>query len=93
MVVAVLTMVIAIPQANSLKEKRRVIKSIKERLKKNFNVSVSEVDRQDVWKSAVLGVAVVSGDSAYANGVISRVQDYVEKSPDAILDECRMEWR
>ena len=93
MVVAVLTLVIAIPQANSLKDKRRVIKSVKDRLKKNFNVSVSEIGDQDVWKSSILGVAVVSGDSAYANGVLTRVQSFVEKSPDAILNECRLEWR
>jgi uncharacterized protein YlxP (DUF503 family) len=93
MVVAVLTMVIAIPQANSLKDKRRVIKSVKDRLKNNFNVSVSEIGDQDVWKSSILGVAVVSGDSAYANGVLTRVQNFVENSTDAILNECRLEWR
>jgi len=93
MVVGVLELVIAIPQANSLKDKRRVIKSVKDRIRNNFNVSVAEVGDQDIWRTATLGVAVVSGDMAYANGVLSRIQDAVGALPDAILTDCRLEWR
>ena len=92
MVVGVLEIVIAIPQANSLKEKRKVVKSVKDRIRNNFNVSVAEIGNQDIWKTATLGVAVVSGDMAYANGVLSRVQDSVGGLRDAILTECRLEW-
>ena len=79
MVVAVLKISLSIPQAGSLKDKRRVIKSIKDRLRNGFNVSVAEVGDQDLWKSAKLGVAAVSESSAYANGVLSRVQDAVTR--------------
>lgn len=69
MVVAVLKIVLSIPQADSLKDKRRVIKSVKDRLRNGFNVSVAEIGDQDIWRSAKLGVAVISEDSSYANGI------------------------
>lgn len=93
MVVGVLEIVIAIPQSNSLKDKRKVVKSVKDKLRNSFNVSVAEIENQDIWKTATLGVVVVSGDMAYANGVLSRVQDWFGGLRDAILTECRLEWR
>jgi uncharacterized protein YlxP (DUF503 family) len=93
MVVAILTISLSIPHANSLKDKRRVIKSIKDRLRDGFNVSVAEIGDQDVWRNAVLGVGVVSADQAYANGVLSRVQDLIGGRTDAILTHCELEWR
>lgn len=93
MVVAVLKIALSIPQANSLKDKRRVIKSVKDRLRNRFNVSVAEIGDQNVWRSAELGVAVISGDSSYANGVLSRIQDIVNNLKDAIMTHCELEWR
>ncbi len=93
MVVGILTISISIPQANSLKDKRRVIKSIKDRLRNGFNVSVAEIGDQDIWRSALLGVAVISEDASYANGVLSRVQDLVQNRSDAIMTNCELEWR
>jgi uncharacterized protein len=93
MVVAVLTVSLSIPQANSLKDKRRVIKSIKDRLRNGFNVSVAEIGEQDIWRSAILGVAVISEDASYANGVLSRVQDLIRDKSDAIMTNCELEWR
>jgi uncharacterized protein len=93
MVVAILTVSLSIPQANSLKDKRRVIKSIKDRLRNGFNVSVAEIGDQDIWRSAVLGVAVISEDASYANGVLSRVQDFIRDKSDAIMTNCELEWR
>jgi uncharacterized protein YlxP (DUF503 family) len=93
MVVAILTAGISIPQANSLKDKRRVIKSIKDKLRNGFNVSVAEIGDQDIWRTALLGVAVISEDSAYANGVLSRVQDLLNSRIDAVVTHCELEWR
>lgn len=93
MVVGVLELVISIPQANSLKDKRRVLKSVKDKLRNHFNVSVAEVGDQDIWRSAVLGVAVVSADTSYANGILSRIQDMVGRLNEAVLTDCRLEWR
>jgi uncharacterized protein len=93
MVVAILTVSLSIPQANSLKDKRRVIKSIKDRLRNGFNVSVAEIGDQDIWRSALIGVAVISEDASYANGVLSRVQDFIRDKSDAIMTNCELEWR
>jgi uncharacterized protein len=93
MVVAILTVSISIPQANSLKDKRRVIKSIKDRLRSGFNVSVAEIGDQDIWRTALLGIAVISEDASYANGVVSRVQDLIGNRTDAIMTHCELEWR
>jgi uncharacterized protein YlxP (DUF503 family) len=93
MVVGVLKINLSIPQANSLKDKRRVIKGVKDRLRNGFNVSVAEIGDQDIWRSAKLGVAVISEDSAYANGVLSRIQDNVGNLTNAVLTHCELEWR
>lgn len=93
MVVAVLLISLSIPQAGSLKDKRRVLKSIKDRLRNGFNVSVAEVGDQDLWRSAKLGVAAVSDSSAYANGILSRVQDAVSGLRDIIVTDFELEWR
>ncbi len=93
MIVGVLEITISIPQANSLKDKRKVLKSVKDRLRNNFNVSVAEIDNHDVWRTATIGVAVVSRDTSYANGVLSRVQDALGGLREAIMTDCRLEWR
>jgi uncharacterized protein len=93
MVVGILTVSISIPQANSLKDKRRVIKSIKDRVRNGFNVSVAEIGDQDIWRTALLGIAVISEDATYANGVLSRVQDLIRDRTDGIMTSCELEWR
>lgn len=93
MVVAILKVSLTIPHATSLKDKRRVLKSVKDKLRNRFNVSVAEIGSQENWQRAQIGVAVISNEAAYANGVISRVQDMFENLRDAILTECILEWR
>jgi len=93
MIVAVLKISLSIPQADSLKDKRRIVKSIKDKLRNKYNISIAEIGDQDIWKTARLGVAIVSNDSAYANGVISRIQDICGNLRDAIMTECELEWR
>jgi uncharacterized protein YlxP (DUF503 family) len=93
MVVAILRVSLSIPHADSLKDKRRVLKSIKDRIRNGFNVSIAEIGNQDIWRNAELGVAVISEDSSYANGVLSRVQDAIHNRSDAILTRCELEWR
>lgn len=93
MVVAVLKISLSIPHAGSLKDKRRVLKSIKDRLRNGFNVSVAEIGDQELWRSAKLGVAAVSESSAYANGVISRVQDTISDLRDVVVTNFELEWR
>ncbi len=65
------------PENASLKGKRRVVKSITARVKNKFNVSVAEVDDQDLWQRATLGICCVSNDKRYTNEVLSKVVDLI----------------
>ena len=66
-----------LPENLSLKGKRRVVKSITTRVRSKFNVSVAEVDHQNLWQLATLGICCVSNDKRYINEVLSKVVDFV----------------
>ncbi|NPA58589.1 MAG: DUF503 domain-containing protein [Aquificae bacterium] len=79
-----------IPHAGSLKEKRMVVRSLKEKLKSRFNVSVSEVGSQDVWQSAQVAVVTVAPDRKQAEKVIQSVINFVEATfPDLHINVHR----
>lgn len=78
MVIGICTLELTVPAANSLKDKRQVIKSLIARLRNEFNVSVAEVDHLDLWQSAVVAVVTVSSDKDYAHGLMTRVAVWVE---------------
>jgi uncharacterized protein YlxP (DUF503 family) len=63
---------------SSLKGKRKVIRAIKDRLRNKFNVSVAEVGDQDVWQSLHLGIAAVSADAQYLDGLLQQVVNFVD---------------
>jgi uncharacterized protein len=67
-----------LPDVGSLKDKRHVLKGLKERVRARFEVSVAEVDHQDIWQRATLALAYVSADARHANTVISKAMDYIE---------------
>jgi uncharacterized protein YlxP (DUF503 family) len=66
-----------IPENGSLKDKRRVLKSITSRVANKFNVSVAEVDDNDLWQVATIGISCVSNDKRHANEILSKVVDYI----------------
>ena len=65
-----------LPENMSLKGKRRVIKSVITQLRNEFSVAVAEVDDQDLWQIATLGVCCLSNDSRYTNEVLSKVVNF-----------------
>jgi uncharacterized protein YlxP (DUF503 family) len=67
-----------IPGSGSLKSKRFVLKSLKDRIRRKFNVSVAEVDDFDLWQRSTIAVAVVSRDGRFADQVISNVLNLIE---------------
>jgi len=73
MAVGVCTIYLSIPANHSLKGKRQVLKSLMARVHKDSNVSIAEVEQQDAWQAATLGVACVSADPAYAHGLLTKV--------------------
>jgi uncharacterized protein YlxP (DUF503 family) len=91
--IGVCTIELRLPGNGSLKGKRRVIKSIVTRVGREFNVSIAEVEAQNVWQRAVLGVATVSSSAAYAHGQLERVVQWIETNrPDVELLEYRTEF-
>ncbi len=78
-------------ESNSLKDKRRVLKSLKDRIRNSFNVAVAEVDPTDLWQSASLGVVTVSNGVRHANGILTKVVNLVEKDVRVELVNCDME--
>jgi uncharacterized protein YlxP (DUF503 family) len=68
------------PENASLKDKRQIIKSVVSRVRHRFDVSVAEVDDNDVWHLATLGICVVSNNRRHSNEVLSKVVDYIAGS-------------
>jgi uncharacterized protein len=66
-----------IPENGSLKDKRHVLKSIISRVTNKFNVSAAEVENNDSWQLATIGISCVSNDKRHANEIISKVADYI----------------
>lgn len=71
-----------LPWVHSLKEKRMVVKSLAAKARNQFNVSVAEVEEQDVHQIAVLGFAGIAGDRAQADSVIDHVLNFVEDNTE-----------
>lgn len=78
MIVGACRVVLHLPDAHSLKDKRQVVKSILARVHNQFNVSAAEVEDQDLWQRAVIGVAVATNDTQHANRVLSNVVNFIE---------------
>lgn len=78
MVVGLVVWELQIPGCHSLKEKRSVLKSIKDRLHNQFNVSVAETKHHDAHQRAELAAVVVSGDRAHANSVLTSLDQFME---------------
>lgn len=76
--------------AHSLKEKRKVLKSMKDRLMR-MNLSVSEVDDNDKWQAATLGMALVSNDAAFLNSIMDRIIHEIEGNGDVEIIAVKTE--
>ncbi len=85
MTVGVCKVELQIPANRSLKEKRRVVKSLKDRVQARFEVAIAEVDRLDEYQRATLGIACVANDSRHVDEVLSKVVSFIEGSPDALV--------
>lgn len=81
-----------IPHAHSLKEKRREIKSLKDRLCSRFNASVSEIEALDKWQQAVMGVCMISNDKSYLDKQFSLIETMVLEYSELELLDLQREW-
>jgi len=91
MIVGVLRVELFIPEAGSLKSKRSEIRSIKEKLRRSFNVSVSEIDNQDLWQRGTIGIAVVGNSAPFVQETLDRVASFLEKNWAHLLLELSSE--
>lgn len=78
MIIGALELDLYLPEVRSLKEKRSVLKSLLARLRNTFNVAAAEVDKQDVWQSAVIGVATVTNSTRHADQIMNNTIHWIE---------------
>ena len=91
MVVGILKVRLTLREARSLKDKRRTLRSLKDRLRGSFNVSIAEVDAQDMIQSAVLAVAAVSQDGRYVQGMLGQSLNLMKQCRDAQIADHSIE--
>jgi uncharacterized protein YlxP (DUF503 family) len=91
-VIGVLTLELWVESAHSLKDKRQVVRSLKDRLREKFNVSVAEIDGLDSWQNAVIAVVTVANDRTYAEQVLQAAESHSSSLLGGILRGSGMEW-
>jgi uncharacterized protein YlxP (DUF503 family) len=91
MFVGVCTIEVHIPESGSLKTKRQSLRSLKDRIRNTFNVSVAEVDGNDLWQRSSLAVAAVSNDKSHLNQTLDRVVNMVRAVPELDLLDYQIE--
>lgn len=91
MVIGVITFRLAIYQATSLKDKRRVVKSLKDRIRRRFNVSVAETDSLDSRQRAVLTAAIVANETRFVERCLQQVLNLVQGDREAALVDYSIE--
>lgn len=77
MIVGILSIELFIPESNSLKSKRYIIKSIKDRLKNRYNISIAEIDYNDKWQRTTLGVTTLANEKKLVESVLNKVINYI----------------
>jgi uncharacterized protein len=83
--VGLLTLELHIPDAHSLKEKRQVLRSLKDKLRRQFNVAIAELDHQDVWQRSVLGIVTLSNEDRHVRETLQKVLDEADRELGSLL--------
>jgi hypothetical protein len=89
--IGILQLELAVTDAMSLKDKRRVILSLKDRMAHDRNISVAEVGALDEHRRCIMGVAMVSNDRRYVEGALSKLVDFVRMVPQVSLTDYSIE--
>lgn len=90
--ICLLSVSVHIPAAQSLKDKRMVIKSLKDKIRLKFNVSVAQLDTDDKWQYAILGIVMVGNDNRYIDGCMQSLVSFIESFPQLNICEHRLEF-
>jgi uncharacterized protein YlxP (DUF503 family) len=90
--IGVLTLDIHVEHSHSLKEKRHVVKSLKDRLRERFNVAVAEIDHLDSWQTSVVAAVTVSNDRVHAEQILNAVEAHAASVLGGALTGTSIEW-
>jgi len=91
MIVGTCRIELYIPESNSLKAKRKIIKSLKDQVRNRFNVAIAEIELQDLWQRAILGIVTLSNDKKQVDATLAKVVSYVECTDLAIIGHYEIE--
>ena len=92
MLIATCTITLRLNGVHSLKAKRQILKSLLVRLPRQYNVAVAEVDCQDVWQTAVIGLVTVGNDAGHLHSILEKSVAWIEKQrPDIPIDDYVIE--
>jgi uncharacterized protein YlxP (DUF503 family) len=91
MPVGLLTLELHIPDAQSLKDKRQVLRSLKDKLRREFNVAVAELEHHDAWQRSVIGVVTLSNEEKHVREMLQKVLDRADEMLGSFLIGQRFE--
>jgi uncharacterized protein YlxP (DUF503 family) len=91
MFVGVIQLELSIPWAMSLKDKRQVVRSLKDRLRNTFNLAVAEVGENEAWRTAVIGMTTVGNDAKFIRSVCDKIVHWVEENCEATVEDYEVE--
>lgn len=91
-VIGVLTLEICVEHSHSLKDKRQVVKSLKDRLRDRFNVAVAEIDHLDSWQLSTISVVTVGSDRVFAEKVLQAAERHAADQLGGTLTDTTVEW-
>ncbi len=91
MFIGALQIELLIPDSTSLKEKRMVVRSIKQRLQNKYNISVAETDHQDLWQRATLGIAMVANDTRFLNEALDKILNFIDDQDQSQVIDHQIE--
>jgi uncharacterized protein YlxP (DUF503 family) len=91
MPVGMLTLELHIPNAQSLKDKRQVLRSLKDKLRRDFNVAVAELEHHDTWQRSVVGIVTISNEEKHLREVLQKVLDEADRILGSVLINQQLE--
>lgn len=91
MVIGLCRVDLYLPHSTSLKGKRGILKGLLGKIRNRFNVSVSEIDLQDEWKRAEIGIVAISNERSYIDSLLSKLIPYLERQEEVQLIDYRTE--
>ncbi|MFZ0272590.1 MAG: DUF503 domain-containing protein [Acidobacteriaceae bacterium] len=92
MPLAAMSLELRIEHAHSLKDRRQVVRSLKEKLAHGFNISIAEMDETITWQSATLGIAAISGSRDYLSGLMQQVESAAVRIAEGLGAEIAVSW-